>query len=128
MRSPGDIKFHPLPRWIWLEEDNPLWCVWRESQAYHSILNAFPGQLLSELDIVTRQLFNANWSYISKRRIDAILADNDRNNNKRLENFYNPGDHVMLWVPSQFRFKIYAVTKGISMYECIRRIHTCWFS
>ena len=64
--------------------------------SYHSIINASPGQLLFGQDMITRQLYNAYWSYLSKRRFDAILADNDRENSKRLENFYNAGDHVML--------------------------------
>ena len=32
--------------------------------SYHSILNASPGQLLFGQDMITRQLYNANWSYL----------------------------------------------------------------
>ena len=77
--------------------------------SYHIIFNASPGQLLFGQDMITRQLYNANWSYLSNRRFDAILADNDRENSKRLQRFYNAGDHVMLRIPKQFRAKLHAV-------------------
>uniref|UniRef100_A0AAV1U4K5 RNA-directed DNA polymerase n=1 Tax=Peronospora matthiolae TaxID=2874970 RepID=A0AAV1U4K5_9STRA len=89
--------------------------------SYHSILNASPGQLLFGQDMITRQLYNANWSYLSKRRFDAILADNDRENSKRLEHFYNTGDHVMLRVPKKFRAKLHAVATGPFV---IRQVHS----
>ena len=63
-------------------------------------------------DMITRQLYDANWSYMSKRRFEAILADNDRENDKRINHFYKPGDHVMLRVPKQFRAKTRAVADG----------------
>ncbi|KAG3059972.1 hypothetical protein PI124_g23061 [Phytophthora idaei] len=56
--------------------------------------------------MISRRLHDANWSHMSKRRFDAILADNDRENDQRLEHFYQPGDHVMIRVPKQFRAKI----------------------
>ena len=71
--------------------------------------------------MITRQLYNANWSYLSKRRFDAILADNDRENSKRLEHFYNTGDHVMLRVPKKFRAKLHAVATGPFV---IRQVHS----
>ena len=80
--------------------------------SYHSILNASPGQLLFGQDMITRQLYNANWSYLSERGFDAILADNDRENSTRLEHFYNTSDHVMLRVPKKFRAKLHAVPTG----------------
>eukprot|EP00644_Phytophthora_capsici_P004502 jgi/Phyca11/110991/e_gw1.19.664.1 len=52
--------------------------------SYHSILNASPGQLIFGQDMISRQLYESNWSYMSKRRFDAILADNDKENDKRL--------------------------------------------
>ncbi|POM79703.1 Pol protein [Phytophthora palmivora] len=80
--------------------------------SYHSILNASPGQLIFGQDMISRQLHDANWSYMSKRRFEAILADNDRENGKRIEHFYNPGDHVMLRVPKAFRAKTRAIASG----------------
>ncbi|OWZ22105.1 Pol Polyprotein [Phytophthora megakarya] len=76
--------------------------------SYHSILNASPGQLIFGQDTISHQLYESNWSYISKRRYNAILADNDREN----PTFYQPGDHVMLRVPKQFRAKMKRVADG----------------
>ncbi|KAG6611400.1 Pol Polyprotein [Phytophthora cinnamomi] len=80
--------------------------------SYHSILNASPGQLIFGQDMISRKLYEANWSYMSKRRFDAILAANDRENDKRLAHFYKPGDQVMIRVPKQFRSKTKRVTDG----------------
>jgi hypothetical protein len=80
--------------------------------SYHSILNASPGQIIFGQDMISRQLHNANWSYMSKRRFESILNENDRENEKRLEHFYQSGDHVMLRVPKQFRRKLQAVADG----------------
>ncbi|GMF24808.1 unnamed protein product [Phytophthora fragariaefolia] len=73
--------------------------------SYHSILNASPGQLVFGQDMISRQLHIANWSYLCKHSFSAILADNDRENDKRLEHFYHPGDQVMIKVPKQFSAK-----------------------
>ncbi|OWY96983.1 hypothetical protein PHMEG_00032599 [Phytophthora megakarya] len=59
-------------------------------------------------------------NYLSKRRFDAILADNDRENDKRLEHFYQLGEQVMVRVPKQFRSKLRAVANGL---YTIRHIH-----
>ncbi|GMF14415.1 unnamed protein product [Phytophthora fragariaefolia] len=88
--------------------------------SYHSILNASPGQLVFGQHMISRRLYEANWSYLSKRRFYAILADNDRENAKRLVHFYNPGDQVMIRVPKQFRAKTKRVADG--PYQ-IRSVH-----
>jgi cleavage and polyadenylation specificity factor subunit 1 len=80
--------------------------------SYHSVLNASPGQLVFGEDMITRSLHEANWSYLSKRRFEAILADNDRENDKRIVHFYKPGDHVMLRTPKAFRPKTAAIATG----------------
>ncbi|ETO68308.1 hypothetical protein F444_14833 [Phytophthora nicotianae P1976] len=50
-----------------------------------------------------------------KQRFELTLADNHRKNNKRIEQFYNPRDTVMLRVPNVFLSK----TKGY----CSRPVH-----
>ena len=62
--------------------------------------------------MTTRQLYNANWSYLSKRRFNAIIAENDLENSKRIEHFYKTVDHVMLRVPKKFCAKSHAVANG----------------
>ena len=80
--------------------------------SYHSILNASPGQLLFGQDMISRQLHNVNWSYLSKRKFNAILTDNTRENTHRLEHFYNPGDQVMLRIQKSFRGKTKHIADG----------------
>lgn len=63
-------------------------------------------------DIISRQLHDANGSFLSKRGLNAILADNDRDNDRRLEHFYKPGDQVMLRVPKHFCAKLQRVADG----------------
>lgn len=88
--------------------------------SYHSVLNAYPAQVLFGQDMISRQLYKANWSYMSKRRFEAILSDNNRENEKRLEHFYNAGDRVMIRIPKQQRSKTNAVADGPYM---IRQVH-----
>ncbi|OWY96725.1 hypothetical protein PHMEG_00032937, partial [Phytophthora megakarya] len=64
--------------------------------------------------------YQANWSYLSKRRFETILQDNDRENDKRIEHFYNAGDHVMLRVPKTPRAKTRAVAQGLFT---IKQVH-----
>ncbi|OWZ12372.1 Pol Polyprotein [Phytophthora megakarya] len=76
--------------------------------SYHTILNASPGQVLFGQDMITRRLYDLP----VQAAFDAILADNDRENDKRLEHFYQLGDQVMVRVPKQFRSKLRAVANG----------------
>lgn len=70
--------------------------------SYHSILNASPGQLIFGQDIITRKLYEANWSYMSKRRFDAILADNDRETTSAFRTFTSSVTRA--WSEYQIRF------------------------
>lgn len=62
--------------------------------------------------MILRQLHKANWSYLTRRRFDATLADNNRESEKRLAHFYQPGDHIMILVPKLFRAKTKRVADG----------------
>ncbi|KAG3028234.1 hypothetical protein PC121_g1732 [Phytophthora cactorum] len=55
---------------------------------YHSILNASPVQIVFGQEMISRKLRQANRNYMSKRGFEAIIADNDREINKRIEHFY----------------------------------------
>ncbi|POM60314.1 Gag-pol fusion protein [Phytophthora palmivora] len=70
---------------VLLEIGNVLGCNegadWRNVIYYAAFAN-----------MISHQLHDANWSYLSKHRFNAILADNDHENDKRLEHFYKPGD------------------------------------
>uniref|UniRef100_A0AAV1T390 Uncharacterized protein n=1 Tax=Peronospora matthiolae TaxID=2874970 RepID=A0AAV1T390_9STRA len=69
--------------------------------------------------MISRQLHEANWNYLSKRRFKAILADNTRENAKRLVHFYHPGDHVMIRKPKQFRAKTKEVSDGLYLISTV---------
>ncbi|DBA03042.1 TPA: hypothetical protein N0F65_003230 [Lagenidium giganteum] len=43
--------------------------------SYHRILDVSPGQLVFGQDLITRQLYQSNGSYLSKRRFESILAE-----------------------------------------------------
>ncbi|KAI9992261.1 hypothetical protein PInf_017646 [Phytophthora infestans] len=58
---------------------------------------------------------------MSKRRFKAILAENDRENDKRIEHFYNPGDNVVLRIPKAFRSMTRAAVHGP---YTIKLVHT----
>ncbi|KAJ0391230.1 hypothetical protein P43SY_008411 [Pythium insidiosum] len=69
-------------------------------------------QIVFGQDMITRQLYDVSWSYLSKRRFEAILTANDRENAQRLTHFYKPGDNVMLRVPKPFRVTTQPVADG----------------
>eukprot|EP00644_Phytophthora_capsici_P005064 jgi/Phyca11/96193/e_gw1.1.1685.1 len=71
--------------------------------SYHTILGTTPAHLVFGQDLITRQLHETNWSYLTKRRFEAILQDNDRENDSRLEHFYHPGDLVMIRIAAKDR-------------------------
>lgn len=81
-----DPEHYSLLRGCRLEEAI-YYAVFDLRASFHSILNASPSQVLIGQDMITRQLYEANWSYLSKRRFEAILADNNNENSKRLEDF-----------------------------------------
>ncbi|POM74304.1 Pol protein [Phytophthora palmivora] len=64
--------------------------------SYHSIIGTTAAHLILGQDLITRKLHEANWNYLSKRRFDEILKENDRETTKRLQHFYHVGDHVMI--------------------------------
>ncbi|GMF54186.1 unnamed protein product [Phytophthora fragariaefolia] len=80
--------------------------------SYHSVLRASPAQFLFGEDMIHQQLHFANWSFLSKQRFAAIMQENDRENLKRIQHFYQVGDQVMLRVSSRDHRKTEEVAKG----------------
>ena len=54
-------------------------------------------------DMVKRQLYEANRSYVTKHRFRAIIRENKCENEKWLQHFYSVGDHVMTRVATKYR-------------------------
>ena len=93
-------------------DDKLQYAAYALRSSWHSVLNATPGQLLFGQDMITRQLHFSNWSYLSKRRLQSILQDNQRENLRRLQHFYQIGDQVMVKIPDRERRKQDPVAKG----------------
>jgi hypothetical protein len=61
----------------------------------HGTLEATPGQLVFNRDMVLPVKFNANWAYISQKRLRQTQKDNQRENAKRIPYQYHIGDKVL---------------------------------
>jgi Integrase zinc binding domain len=61
----------------------------------HGILEATPGQIVFNRDMVLPLKFNANWAYIAQKRQKQIVKDNQRENSKRIAHEYHVGDKVL---------------------------------
>ena len=62
--------------------------------------------------MMTRELFHANWNYLSKRRFLQMVRDNERENKNRINHVYQIGDTVMCHVPPIGRKKTEPVAQG----------------
>ena len=63
---------------------------------YHSILRSSPGQLVFGRDMIVNATYVANWKSIKDRREKNMIQNNSRENNKRLNHDYQPGDRVFI--------------------------------
>jgi hypothetical protein len=55
----------------------------------HGILEATPGQLVFNRDMVLPLKFNADWAYIAQKRQKQIIKDNQRENSKCIAHEYH---------------------------------------
>ncbi|OWY92988.1 Pol Polyprotein [Phytophthora megakarya] len=67
------------------------------------ILGTTSAHLVFGQDRISRQLHEVNWSYLTKRRFDVIMRDNNRERATRLHHFYKVGDQVMIRVAAKDR-------------------------
>jgi hypothetical protein len=83
-----------------MDEDDP-WSDILSSTAFairvthHGILEATPGQLVFNRDMILPLKFNADWAYIVQRRQKQIVKDNQRENAKCIAHEYHVGDKVL---------------------------------
>jgi hypothetical protein len=61
----------------------------------HGTLEATPGQLVFNRDMVLPAKFNANWAYIAQKRLRQTQKDNQRENAKCIPHQYHVGDKVL---------------------------------
>ena len=70
--------------------------AWVIRSLYHTTLNATPGQLVFNRDMLFDMRFNPNWENITKRKRAQVLKDNERENSQRNQHTYRVGDKVLL--------------------------------
>ena len=63
---------------------------------YHTTLQATPGQLVFGRDMILNIGHIANWKAIAERKQKIINRNNERENKRRLDHFYQVGDQVMV--------------------------------
>ena len=60
----------------------------------HTTHQASPSQLVFGQDAMLPIQFQANWNLIKEHKQKQIARDNQRENSKRIEHVYQPGDKV----------------------------------
>ena len=63
---------------------------------FHTTTRATPMQLVFGRDAMLNIPFTANWKYIEDRKRKMIEHNNKRENSKRLNHTYEPGDLVLI--------------------------------
>jgi hypothetical protein len=78
---------------------------------FHKNLQASPGKLVFERDMIHDVRFQANWERIKNNKQKIIANSNKRENLKRIKHTYNVGDRILLRKPG-LRRKLSAPTEG----------------
>ena len=74
--------------------------AWALRSTYHTVLNATPGQIVFNRDMLLPIDFKADWAHIIREK-EQIQKDNLRENNKRLAHTYKVGDKVLITKPGK---------------------------
>lgn len=83
------------------KDDNPFAGLvsaicWAVRSTYHTTLKATPGQLVFGRDMIFNIRHQADWQYIQEQKRRRINENNARENLKRLEHDYAPGERVLI--------------------------------
>ena len=87
-----------------LDENDP-WSMFLNSAAwalrstYHTVLDATPGQLVFNRDMILPIEFKTNWANIIQRKQTQVIKDNVHENTKRIPHIYKVGDKVLMTKP-----------------------------
>lgn len=87
-----------------LDENDP-WrpflsaAAWAIRSTYHTTLQATPGQLVFQRDMLLPIKFKANWARINERKQNEINKNNARENNRRIPHDYKVGEKVLVTKP-----------------------------
>jgi hypothetical protein len=85
----------------YLDEDDPFGGILAATRfaaraMYHTTLQATPMQLVMGRDAILNVKHEANWKYIRDRKQKIIAENNKRENAKRINYNYRPGQKVLL--------------------------------
>jgi hypothetical protein len=69
---------------------------WAMNSTYHTTLQATPGQLAFQRDMIMPTTFLANWAHIQQRRQHQTYIDNYRENAVRIPHDYKENDQVLI--------------------------------
>lgn len=71
-------------------------CAFAIRSTIHTVLQATPGQIVFRRDMILPIAFAVNWETIQQRRQRAAILDNARENDKRTDHEFKPGDYIMI--------------------------------
>jgi hypothetical protein len=69
---------------------------WAMNSTYHTTLQATPGQLAFQRDMIMPTTFLANWAHIQARRQQRTDLDVQRENIHRISHDYKVGDRILI--------------------------------
>jgi hypothetical protein len=72
---------------------------------YHTTLQASPGQLVFGRDMILNIQHKANWTAIRSRKQAVIKKNNMRENSKRIDYTYQPGEQVLVRRNSPYKYE-----------------------
>ena len=94
----------------YLDEDDP-WAGILTATAFairstcHTTLQASPGQLVLGRDMILNIQHKANWTAIRSRKQAVIKKSNMRENSKRIDYTYQPGEQVLVRRNSPYKYE-----------------------
>ena len=81
-----DTSAHAIPQAI----------AWSLRTTHHTQLQASPGQMAFGRDMIINATYLANWRTVNQNKIKRALYDNVRENKKRLDHDFQPGQNVFI--------------------------------
>jgi hypothetical protein len=72
---------------------------WAMNSTFHTTLEATPGQLAFQRDMILPTSFQAHWETMRRRRQELTDRDNHNENSRRIPHVYHNGDKVLIRQP-----------------------------
>ena len=68
--------------------------AWSLRTTHHTQLQASPGQMVFGRDMIINATYLANWRAVNQNKMKRVLYDNARENKRRVDYDYQPGQQV----------------------------------